>query len=236
MLGIRYLVAVVLLLTSNCRFPGGLTRTNLEYQINKFIVNYPKETTWIFNANTPKQPLFLKDFKKDLNLPFGNNHHVLSIRDINNLFYDINKRLDEPTYREVFAKKLTKFAMSSKIIRDDLEENAMDSYDMMNIIRTYLIWNPGNLIPGPYEWARDTDLKNGLDREMFREMARQDPQNARQIKNIYKIITESDDPYERLGFLDTWTDIFNKYHSDVDWEFSDGEYKIPMAEELIFLA
>jgi hypothetical protein len=234
---VGYFLTVILLAIVSCRlFPGGVTRAKLEYHINDFAENYPHRLAFIFNQRRPGKPDPFKDIKRSLGLKFNSDHHVISALDINKLFKDILPELEDIDYRHAFANKLATFALDNELVRYELENYARDAFDCFQIIRAYLIWNPGNLIPGPQPKNRQTEFGSGFDKEVFREYARQDPENARKLQYAHWIITDSFDPYEKLAFIDTWGEIFERYHYDVEWEqLPNNKYKIPVAEELLFL-
>ena len=160
----------------------------------------------------------LSENKYTKNVMYGSDHHIIPNSLIRTYFYKALNVLATKSIREkeIFAEALSRFASQD---RKDEHVVGKNNDDIFKTLIVAIVWNQGNLIPGPVTERRKNDPGAAFDSDTFGE-----------IEDLYQknMICKSLDSLKRADlteFLHHWTVLVNNlYYTEIRWTTWPGNW------------
>jgi hypothetical protein len=183
----------------------------------------------IWSKPRPEKPNAFRTYRKSLPIdPFYiTDHHMISYQKVNAFFKTLFNGASDSIHRKQLIELLAIYINSNEMVRKSIE-SISDSHplDIFKCLRTFLVWNPGNLIPGPEPRYRSKDPGDNFDEETYDQLVLVDPSHSKIVKSALDLVSNaSSSEYEsNLEFLNYWINIFPEYEIKIYWDENNGKY------------
>ena len=183
----------------------------------------------LWNQDRPDKPKTFEKYRNRLNInkDYKSDHHIISYANLNSFFTKLFCSAADNNSRVLLTQALDNFVRNNQMTEEEIRNKGVNGISgKMRAIRSLLIWNPGNLIPGPEGKYRADDPGSYLDTEILKGLRRLDPAHAKLIEEANQIVMNKNVAFnDKLKLFPIWKTILNKYETRVKWiKDSNGNY------------
>jgi hypothetical protein len=201
---------------------------DLEEKLRSYMLENNQNVINIWKDHRPDKPRSFVKYRKSLGIDpnYHTDHHIIAYSMIENFFLSFIDNLNDSVFLNKYINATINYIQNKQILLEEISYRQTDMLLVLKAIRTYVVWNPGNLAPGPLPENRKNDPGNKFDSEIYKETEMFEQNIAEYLKDAFDLISGKEDYNDKLKFFEFWSNIFDSYHYNIRWKISDDKYVV----------